>query len=69
MEVVYEPVLHDVAFLRGRVSAEVIDGLRAAGWEHRSSDGADQMWVRDRAALARRRIERERSTSAVPRIA
>jgi hypothetical protein len=69
MEVVYAPARHDVVFLRGGVSPEVADGLRATGWEHQLSDGADQMWVRDRAGLAQRRAARDRSTPALPRIA
>ncbi len=69
MEVVYDPRRHDVVFLRGAVSATVEDGLRATGWEHRLSDGANQMWTRDRAALARRRLDQARSAPGVPRIA
>ncbi len=69
MEVVYDPRRHDVAFLRGTVSAKVVDGLRDTGWEHRLSDGANQMWTRDRAALARRRLDQSRSAPGVPRIA
>jgi hypothetical protein len=69
MEVVYQPAHHDVAFLRGAVPAAVTDGLRATGWEHWLSHGPDQMWVRDRVALTKRRALRDRSTPAVPRIA
>ncbi len=69
MEVVYDPRRHDVVFLRGAVPAKVEDGLRATGWEHRLSEGANQMWTRDRAALARRRLDQARSAPGVPRIA
>jgi len=69
MDVVYDPRRHDVVFLRGAVSAKVEGGLRASGWEHRLSDGANQMWTRDRAALARRRLDQARSAPGVPRIA
>jgi hypothetical protein len=68
MEVVYEPAGHDVVFLRGAVSATVADGLRATGWQHWLSHGDDQMWVRDRARLARRRSLQVRP-AAVPHIA
>lgn len=69
MEVVYDPSRHDVAFFRGGVSVDVAQGLRGTGWEHRLTDGVNQMWVRDRAALARRRLESVRSSPAVPLIA
>lgn len=69
MEVVYDPRRHDVVFLRGAASAAVEGGLRATGWKHRLSEGANQMWTRDRSALARRRLDRLRSAPDVPRIA
>jgi hypothetical protein len=68
-EVVYDPARHDVAVMRGGVSATVEDGLRSIGYEHRLSDGPDEIWVRDRAALARRRLDQVRSAPAIPRIA
>jgi len=69
MEVVYDPRRHDVAFLRGGVSAKVRDGLASTGWHHQRSDGATEMWTRDRAALARRRLHQASDRSGVPRIA
>ena len=69
MEVVYDPRRHDVVFLHGAASAAVEGGLQATGWEHRLSDGANQMWTRDRTALARRRLDQVRSAPDVPRIA
>lgn len=69
MEVVYDPTRHDVALLREGVSVEVARGMRATGWERRLVDGRNEMWVRDRAALARQRLEQIRTTPAAPRIA
>lgn len=68
MEVVYEPARHDVVFLRGAVPDSVANGLRATGWQHWLSHSDDQMWVRDRAVLARRRTLHPRPAAA-PRIA
>ena len=58
MEVVYDPARHDVVFLRGATSPALADGLRETGWEQAGTDGENQMWVRDRAAAAGRRLER-----------
>ncbi|MEX2548453.1 MAG: hypothetical protein WD830_11815 [Chloroflexota bacterium] len=69
MEVVYDTARHDIAFLRGGVSPNLEHGMRSVGYEHRLTDGSNQMWIRDRAALARRRLDHVRSTHAVPRIA
>ena len=69
MEIVYDPTRHDVACLRGGVSPEVADGLRRIGYEHRLTDGANELWVRDRAALARRRLGHIPSAPSVQRIA
>lgn len=69
MEVVYDPRHHDVVFVRGEVSAKIQSGLVDTGWEHRLTDGANQMWVRDRRALAHRRLQRAQPTHTVPRIA
>ena len=69
MEVVYDPTRHDVALLREGVSAGVEEGLRGTGWEKRLTDGPNQMWIRDRIALAQRRLEHVRSSPQVPRIA
>lgn len=69
MEVVFDPARHDVALLREGVSANVEDGLRSVGYEHRLTDGSNQIWIRDRAGIARQRLERVRSTHSVPRIA
>jgi hypothetical protein len=69
MEVVYDPRRHDVAFLMGGVSAKVRDGLIDTGWRHQLSDGGNQMWTRDRAALARSRLQRVRSAPSLSRIA
>jgi hypothetical protein len=68
MKVVYQPARHDVVFLRGSMSADVADGLRATGWQHWLSHGDDQMWVRDRAELVRSRARYARPAAA-PRIA
>lgn len=56
MEVVYDPSRHDVLFLRGR-QPMLEPRLGDIGWEHTLSDGDNQMWVRDRAALARRALD------------
>ena len=69
MEVVYDPRRHDVAFLRVGVSAKVRDGLASTGWQHQRSDGANEMWTRDRVALARQRLHQAPARSGVPRIA
>ncbi len=69
MEVVYDPRRHDVAFVRGQLSEKVRTGLVDTGWEHRLSDGPNQMWVRDRRDLVRRRLERARSAPGGPRVA
>jgi hypothetical protein len=69
MEVVYDPRRHDVAFLRGGVSANVRDGLVHTGWRHQLSDGDNQMWTRDRAALTRSRLQRVPSSPQLSRIA
>jgi hypothetical protein len=69
MEVVYDPRRHDVAFLRGSVSTQVLHGLASTGWEHRLSDGPNQMWTRDRTAVARRRLEQVSVAPAAARIA
>lgn len=58
MEVVYDPARHDVVFLRGEQSTAVHRGLAGNGYESVLIDGPNQMWVRDRIALARRRLER-----------
>lgn len=69
MEVVYDPRRYDVAFLRATLSAKLESGLVDTGWEYRLGDGPNQMWVRDRMALAHRRLLRSSSTRAVPKIA
>lgn len=69
MEVVYDPRRHDVAFLRGEVSPKIRTGLVDTGWQHRRSEGENQMWVRDRTTLAHRRLQRAHSAPAAPRIA
>ena len=58
MEVVYDPRRHDVAFVLGPSSPDVRRGLVATGFRHEASDGDTQLWVRDRMALARQRLER-----------
>jgi len=69
MEVIYDPRRHDVAFLRGNVSAKVLDGLDSTGWEYQLSDGPNQMWTRDRMAVARGRLERISAPAPAARIA
>lgn len=69
MEVVYDPRRYDVVFLRGAVSPKVKTGLIGTGWEHHLSDGGNQMWVRNRMALAHRRLLRATSPPAVRKIA
>ncbi len=69
MEVVYDPRRHDVALLLGDASPEVRHGLVATGWRHQRGDGDTQLWVRDRLALARQRLERISVRLGPPRIA
>lgn len=69
MEVVYDPRRHDVAFVRGESSLTVRSGLVATGWQRQAGDGDNQLWVRDRLALARRRLDRSTAGSGAPRIA
>ena len=69
MEVVYDPRRHDVALLRGGVSAKVRDGLVDSGWRHQLTDGANQMWTRDRTELVRSRLQRVPSAPKLSRIA
>ncbi len=58
MEVVYDPAGHDVVFLRGAASPGLAEGLSDTGWKRASTDGENQMWIRDRSAAAGRRLER-----------
>ncbi len=69
MEVVYDPHRHDVVFLRGEQSTTVHGGLADNRYERALSDGPNQMWVRDRIALARRRLARVAPTATGVRIA
>jgi hypothetical protein len=57
MEVVYDPRRHDVLFLRGSHGG-LGPRLGETGWQHAMTDGPNQMWVRDRAARARRALDR-----------
>ena len=57
VEVVYDPRRHDVLFVRGRHS-ELEPRLEDAGWTHAVTDGPNQMWVRNRAAVARQALDR-----------
>jgi hypothetical protein len=57
MEVVYDPRRHDVLFLRGR-QTELEPRLGDIGWQHARTDGSNQMWVRDRAAVAGQALDR-----------
>ncbi len=58
MEVVYDPRLHDVLFLReGMDDPEIRDGLGSTGWAHIESDGQSEMWIRDRAAAAQAALD------------
>lgn len=68
MEVVYDQSRHDVAFVR-ECSLDVAAALRATGWELRRTHETNQMWIRDRAAHARRRLELVRPDLACRRIA
>lgn len=68
MEVVYDQSRHDVAFVLGD-SVEVTDALRATGWELRRTNETDEMWIRDRAAHSRCRLELVRPKAAERRIA
>ena len=69
MEVVYDPGRHDVAFVRGESTIAVRSGLAATGWQRQAGDGDNQMWVRDRLALARRRLDRTSVRLGAARIA
>lgn len=69
MEVVYDPRRNDVAFVLGETSSVVRHGLVATGFRHQDSDGDNQLWVRDRMALARERLERTTVRLGPPRIA
>lgn len=75
-EVVFDPNRHDVVCIRGHLSADVIRGLDATGWDLRLTDGVNELWVRDRAALVRARLDRaanvvplRRTAPSPPRIA
>ena len=69
MEVVYDPRRHDVAFTRGEPTGTVTASLAATGWACQRSDGQAAMWVRDRLALARRRLEHAAARPSPPRVA
>lgn len=56
MEVVYDPRRHDILFLRGS-QPDIEPRLGDIGWEHVLTDGPNQMWIRDRAAVARQALE------------
>ncbi len=69
VELVYDPRRHDVAFLRGTTTVDLRSGMVATGWSPQASDGDTQLWVRDRLAMARRRLERTSVRLGPPRIA
>lgn len=56
MEVVYDPNRHDVLFLRGRQPG-IEPLLGDIGWDQALSDGDNQMWIRDRVAVAQRALD------------
>lgn len=66
MEVVYDPSLHDVCIVRGRLGDAVGSGLRGAGWQPRQSADGTQMWIRDRAAAARAQLATTGSVAPSP---
>jgi hypothetical protein len=57
VEVVYDPRLYDVRVLPSERVDDREQALVANGWSYRGTDGHRSMWVRDRAAMARRRLE------------
>ena len=57
MEVVYDPRCHDILFLRGR-QVELEPRLGDIGWQHVRTQWPNQMWIRDRAAVARQALDR-----------
>ncbi|HUQ63895.1 MAG TPA: hypothetical protein VM121_09080 [Acidimicrobiales bacterium] len=66
-EVAFDRRRHEVAFLRGRTSQTVVDGMVSSGWELRLTDGPNQMWIRDRCALALGRLDRPVPVPALKR--
>lgn len=69
MEVVYDPRCHDVVFVLGGITPGVQGALEASGWDRRLTDGPNEMWIRDRSAIARRRLGTHLIRHDAPRIA
>lgn len=67
-EVVYDPDRHDVAMVRGCLDGRLTGGLAATGFVLAQGDGESSLWVRDRMAALRHRLDRlERPACTRPR--
>lgn len=64
VEVVYDPRRHDITFVRGRIPAKVIVGMRTRGFQLRGVDGPTQWWIRDRLRAAGDRSQCEAAESS-----
>ncbi len=48
VDVIYDPVRHDVTFIRGDVGDDVRERFADIGYQPLGVDGPNEMWVRDR---------------------
>ncbi len=48
VEVIYDPVRHDVVFLRDDIGDDIRERFGDIGYEQLGVDGPNEMWVRDR---------------------
>ena len=59
VEVVYDPRQHQVVLCRNDPGDRTRAELAGAGYRRCASDGTQEMWVRDRTAMAGAALERE----------
>jgi hypothetical protein len=58
VDVVYDPRRHQVLVVRSAVPDGTRSSLGAAGFRRLAVDGAQELWVRDRIAVARAALDR-----------
>jgi hypothetical protein len=58
VDVVYDPRRHQVLVVRSAVPDGTRSSLGAAGFRRLAADGAQELWVRDRLAVARAALDR-----------
>jgi hypothetical protein len=62
VDIVYDPRRHDVLVLRNRIPEHLHARFAEAGFRRIATDGDQQLWVRDRLAVALERLDARSSS-------